>query len=413
MIKRNSTWKLFALGFIAVSLLFVGCAKEAPQNESTPGLISAKTNTPFVPAENSVEMAKAMKIGWNLGNTFDATGRKNVSCENAWGQPTTTKAMIHGIKQAGFVSIRIPVSWHDHITDSTNYTIDTAWLNRVKEVVGWAMDEGLCVIINMHHDNLNDSTLKKTDYGFSVSKDAELQAKSEKYIAGVWKNVAEVFKDYDYSLVFELLNEPRDVNGTNWGNEWWVGGANATAANTIIGKYEQAALDVIRATGSKNTDRFIMVPPYAGSTSCMEGFKIPTDSATSRIMIETHAYSPYNFAMASPGDIKFTSSHKSELSGMFNTLYNNYVSKGIGVVMDETGVTNKNNDTDRIAWAKYFFGEAYKKGIPSFWWDNGNWQVIGNNYDDKYGYYNRREQIWYFPEIIKASLTAVGIELEN
>ena len=259
--------------------------------------------------------------------------------------------------------------------------------------------------------------MKNTNYGFAVSKDTNLQAKSEKYITGVWKNVAEAFKDYNHSLVFELLNEPRDVGSANWGKdcEWYVGGANATEANGIIGKYEQAALDVIRATGSKNADRFIMAPPYAASTSCMEGFKIPTDSASAknRIMIEAHAYSPYNFAMESPGDIKFTSSHKNELSGMFNTLYNNYVSKGIGVVIDETGATNKNNDSDRIEWAKYFFGQAYKKGIPSFWWDNGSWQVNGTDYNEKYGYYNRRQQVWYFPELMKASLEAVGIELAD
>ena len=421
MIRRKSLWKFFTLGFIAVSLLFASCANnaspETPQGNSKPAAITAKTNTPFVPAENSVDMAKAMKIGWNLGNTFDAHGTKGVGCENAWGQPTTTKAMLHGIKQAGFVSIRIPVSWHDHITESTNYTIETDWLNRVKEVVDWALDEGLCVIINIHHDNLTDAALKNTNYGFAVSKDTNLQAKSEKYIKGVWKNVAEAFKDYNHSLVFELLNEPRDVGSANWGEgcEWYVGGANATEANGIIGKYEQAALDVIRATGSKNADRFIMAPPYAASTSCMEGFKIPTDSASAknRIMIEAHAYSPYNFAMKSPGDIKFTSSRKNELSGMFNTLYNNYVSKGIGVVIDETGATNKNNDSDRIEWAKYFFGEAYKKGISSFWWDNGNYIVIGTDYDEHYGYYNRRSQVWYFPEVMKASLSAVGIEFAD
>lgn len=413
--KKAFRFSLVCLALF-VAVLF-GCANNANtekiQVNSKPAAITTKTNTPFVPAENSVEMAKAMKIGWNLGNTFDAHGTKSLSCENAWGQPTTTKAMLHGLKQAGFVSIRIPVSWHDHITESTNYTIETDWLNRVKEVVSWAMDEGLCVIINIHHDNLKDEELKKTNYGFAVTKDAELQAKSEKYIAGVWKNVAEAFKDYDHSLVFELLNEPRDVGGANWGNEWWVGGTDATQANGIIGKYEQAALDAIRATGSKNTDRFIMVPPYAASTGCMTGFKLPKDSANSRIIIEAHAYSPYNFAMDSPGDIKFTSGHQGELSGMFNTLYNNYVSKGIGVVIDETGATNKNNISDRIAWAKYFFGQAYKKGIPSFWWDNGKWQVFGTDYDDKYGYYNRREQIWYFPELMKASLEAVGIELAD
>ena len=400
---------------VALSVFLSGCDNGTkPYIDSNPGPITAKTTEVFVPADNSVDMAKAMKIGWNLGNTFDAwsDNAKGLSSETCWSQPKTTRAMFQGLKQAGFVSVRIPVSWHDHITDATNYNIDTAWMNRVKEVVDWALDEGLCVIINIHHDNFSDKDLQNRTYGFAVSNDTELQEKSTKYIAGVWKNVAEAFKDYDHNLVFELLNEPRDIDGANWGNEWNISKTGEMEANEIIGKYEKAALDVIRATGSKNANRFIMVPPYAASTGHMDNFSIPEDSATNRIIIEAHAYSPYNFAMASPGDVAFTSAHKNELSWMFNNLYNNYVSKGIGVVIDETGATNKNNLADRIEWAKYFFGEAYKKGIPSFWWDNGSWQVQGNDYNEKYGYYNRTKQVWYFPELMKASLEAVGISLE-
>lgn len=408
-ISNKSFRKYLAVAFVAVSVLLTGCDNGTTQNigDNNPGPITAKTNEPFVPADNSVDMAKAMKIGWNLGNTFDAPNG-----ETTWGQPRTTKAMFHGLKQAGFVSVRIPVSWSKHVTNSTTFSIDSTWMNRVKEVVDWALDEGLCVIINIHHDNLSDAEMKNTKFGFSVSKNEDIQEKSTNYIAGVWKNVAEAFKDYDHNLVFELLNEPRDMGGANWGNEWWVGGENANEANGIILKYAQAALNEIRKTGSKNADRFIMVPPYAASTGCMGGFALPTDTATNRLIIEAHAYSPYNFAMESPGAVAFTSAHKNELSGMFNSLYNNYVSKGIGVIIDETGATNKNNLADRIEWAKYFFGEAYKKGIPSFWWDNGSWQVQGKDYNEKYGYYNRTKQIWYFPELMKASLEAVGISLE-
>ena len=410
--------KLFVAGLFAAGILFAGCdngTKDTNNLNNNPGPITAKTNETFTVPATSVEMAKAMKIGWNLGNTFDAwsDNATGLSSETCWGQPKTTKAMIHGIKQAGFVSIRIPVSWHDHITDATNYTIDTAWMNRVKEVVDWALDEGLCVILNIHHDNFSDADLKNRTYGFAVSKDEALQEKSKNYIAGVWKNIAEVFKDYDYKLVFEVLNEPRDIGGTNWGQEWWVGGANATEANGIICAYEQVGLNAIRKSGSKNADRFVMCPPYAASTSCMTGFSLPTDTATSRLMIEAHAYSPYSFAMDSPGETEFTSAHKTELTNMFNNLYNNYVSQGIGVVIDETGATNKENLEDRIEWAKYFFGEAYKKGIPSLWWDNGVWQVSGTKYNEHYGYYNRTQQIWYFPELMKASLKAVGVEFEE
>ena len=413
-ISNKSFRKYLAVAFVAVSVFLAGCDNGTKQDiNSNPGPITAKTTEAFVPADNSVDMAKAMKIGWNLGNTFDAPNG-----ETTWGQPRTTKAMFHGLKQAGFVSVRIPVSWSKHVTNSTTFSIDSTWMNRVKEVVDWALGEGLCVIINIHHDNLSDAEMKNTKFGFSVSKNEDIQEKSTNYIAGVWKNVAEAFKDYDHNLVFELLNEPRDMGGANWGNEWWVGGANANEANGIILKYAQAALNEIRKTGSKNADRFIMVPPYAASTGCMGGFALPTDTATNRLIIEAHAYSPYNFAMGSPGDVAFTSAHKNELSGMFNSLYNNYVSKGIGVIIDETGATNKNNLADRIEWAKYFFGEAYKKGIPSFWWDNGNYIIDKSKpdneiYSEHYGYYNRTKQIWYFPELMKASLEAVGVEFEE
>lgn len=398
---------------ISAVVLLLGCSNNGSSvpGNTTEDWGTLKTENPktFVPGTTSVEMAKNMTIGWNLGNTFDATGFNSLACENAWGQPTTTKAMIHGIKEAGFVSIRIPVSWHDHIVNSMTYKIDEAWINRVKQVVDWSLEEGLCVIINMHHDNFTESQIIKSKNGYAVGTNETAKTHSINYIAGVWANVAEAFKDYDYNLVFELLNEPRDVNGEVWKNEWWVGGADAISANSIISSYEQAALDKIRATGSKNADRFILVPAYAGSTGCMTGYELPKDSANDRLIIETHAYTPYSFAMEAPGEVAFTSAHKSELKGMFNMLYNNYVSKGIGVIIDETGVTDKHNLSDRINWATYFFGEAYKKGIPCFWWDNGSYSPNGTNFDDKYGYYNRVKQVWYFPSLIKASLEAVAI----
>ena len=111
----------------------------------------------FEIATTSVQMARNMAIGWNLGNTLDATKgfttNAGLTTETEWGMPQTTEAMITAIKNAGFKTIRIPVSWHNHITETTNYTIDTAWMARVKQIVDWAIEDGLYVIINSHHDN--------------------------------------------------------------------------------------------------------------------------------------------------------------------------------------------------------------------------------------------------------------------
>ena len=213
------------------------------------------------------------------------------------------------------------------------------------------------------------------------------------------------------------MNEPRDIDGEVGGNEWWT---NDKELLNVITSYEQVCLNQIRSVKG-NENRFVMVSGYAASsdTGIISLYTMPKDSATDRLILSVHAYSPYPFAMEdskNPGLKDFTSSHKSQLNSLFSWLNTNYVKKGIGVVIGETGATNKNNLSDRIEWAKAFFGGAYKYGIPSVLWDNGNWQVFGKNYSEHYGYYNRLSQTWYFPSIIKAMMKAVygdSISIDN
>lgn len=105
----------------------------------------------------AIEFVENMKIGWDLGNTFDAYTDENkadeMAYESDWCGVVTTKEMIDAIKAAGFETIRIPVSWHNHVSDDGNYTISEAWLSRVQEVVDYAMDNDMYIIINIHHDN--------------------------------------------------------------------------------------------------------------------------------------------------------------------------------------------------------------------------------------------------------------------
>ena len=62
--------------------------------------------------------------------------------------------MIDTLKNTGFRTVRIPVTWHNHVTDDGNGpVISEAWLDRVQEVVDYAYDNGMYVILNTHHDN--------------------------------------------------------------------------------------------------------------------------------------------------------------------------------------------------------------------------------------------------------------------
>ena len=56
------------------------------------------------------------------------------------------------VKEAGFNTIRIPVSWGDHLGSEPDFTIHTIWLDRVNEVVDYAIDNDLYVILNLHHE---------------------------------------------------------------------------------------------------------------------------------------------------------------------------------------------------------------------------------------------------------------------
>ena len=99
--------------------------------------------------KNIQSYVSAMQPGWNLGNSFDATG----SDETSWGNPVVTKDFIKQIAAQGFKSIRIPITWMQHTGPGPDYTIDPAWMSRVQQIVDWSLDAGLYVMINVHHDS--------------------------------------------------------------------------------------------------------------------------------------------------------------------------------------------------------------------------------------------------------------------
>jgi len=278
---------------------------------------------------SSVEFAKELIIGWNLGNTLDAP------TETEWGMPKTTQEMINAVKAAGFETIRIPVSWSKHVDSS--YNINSSWMNRVKEVVDYAVNNDMYIILNVHHDNYSEEDLSDSDtYGFALSSNSTLQTKSKAYLEKVWTQIATKFASYDEKLIFEVLNEPRAVD-TSY--EWYI--TSASTAKTycdIITDYENTCISAIRAV-SGNEDRYIMVPSYAASgtmTVTLDNYTLPDDSASDKLLVSYHAYSPYNFAMynSSYTDTTFDSSDQSELISIFSTARNLFPNTGI--VIGET-----------------------------------------------------------------------------
>ena len=327
-----------------------------------------------------VELCGRITVGWNLGNSLDATG-SGMSSETSWGNPKTTKELILKVKEAGFDAVRIPTTWYNHL--DSDFNISEEWLARVQEVVDYAYDEGMYVILNVHHENWNDpyeNTLPDV----------------KKKIKKLWTQIANRFESYGERLIFEGMNEPRWKN-TNY--EW--NGGNAEGRR-VVNAYNECFVETVRATGGNNRYRALMIPTYAASASGLDGFTVPQDKS---VIVSVHAYSPYNFAMNPSGTTKFDPNNTSdtqELTLLAGTLYDRFISKGTGVIIGECGTANKNNYSDRVNWAGYFPKLFRSKGIPVFLWDN-NAYGSGN---ETFGQLHRDTLSWEYPEYIKEFVKA-------
>ena len=359
-----------------------------------------------------------MGLGWNLGNSLDATGGSGLDTETSWSNPKTTQALIDKVKSLGFNTVRVPVSWGKHVSGD-NYTIDSAWLARVKEVVDYCYKNDMYVILNIHHDTKSSESASGAGYYPRSSA----YSSSEKFVTSVWSQTAEYFKDYDYHLIFETLNEPRLI-GT--GYEWWFNKWNIPSevkdAIDCINKLNQKAVDTIRDTGSNNRGRLIMCPGYDASIdgATVSGFKLPTDISgnKNRIAVSVHAYSPYNFAMnidTSNGATSTYSSYiKDELKNLFSTLKSNFRDKGIPVVIGEFGSTDKNNTAERVKWATDYTALAKKNKIPCVLWDNNAFAVYNGSSivlnSEYHGYINRKNNTVTSPakDVIEALMKPYG-----
>lgn len=364
----------------------------------------------------SSKLINAMGFGWNLGNSLDAHTRysnEGLSSETNWGNPKTTEAMIKKLVSKGFKSIRIPVTWHNHLIDQ-RYTIDPNWMNRVKTVVDLCIKNGLYVMLNVHHD--------QADYGVSYGKGyyprANQKTESEKFLLNIWSQIALAFNNgYDNHLIFEALNEPR-LKGDS--HEWWyqAGDSSSEECVAVINEYNQLIHTVIRNTGGNNKSRFLLFTSGAAAFSYVTStsFVLPDDSAYNpkhkKILVSVHMYTPYDFALNGDMSINyFTTEYQNELERNFQTLRNKFVKQGYYVVITEMGACDKMNVDQRVAWGKFFVQRTRQLGMACVVWDNNQWNTDWDA-NEKFGLFHR-ESLTFEPEtlvnaFINAAKTTLG-----
>ena len=416
---------LFVILSLVLSLSVISCGGNANPDGSS--------QTPYTPVEakdpvelddtlTAMKLAKAMECGWNLGNTLDARTswtaeskvfpfNEGLTSETVWGEVSTTKEIIEtGIKN-GYKTIRIPVTWCNHLTD-TNYTIDPAWMNRVKQIVNWAYDAGYYVILNEHHsvhDDMN-SPLKKCE-GYIVT--TESAAESKAFLKAIWTQICQNFnEEYDEHLIFETMNEPRDTAHEHCWNTQPDTCDVCKAEVALVNEYNQLILDTIRSSGGNNANRFVMVPAMGTgiNEALKDGFKLPEDSASDRLIVTGHMY-PLDSGGTGNGSHHFDSNTKNEITYNTRSLYSKFVSKGIPVVIGEFGAARvgytsdgkKISDfvitaQDRLDCFSYFAQQAGKYSMPFINWDCGG--------DNGMATINRKKCSVYEPEYLAAVIKA-------
>ena len=310
--------------------------------------------------ETAKDAVKNMGVGWNLGNTLDAndgtkTWNTTAEHETCWQQPVTKPELMTMMKEAGFGAIRVPVTWYQEM--DANGKVNEAWMKRVKEVVDYVIDNGMYCILNVHHDTGADggsfkSWIKASGTNYTSNKDK---------FEGLWKQIAETFKDYDQHLLFEGYNEMLDEKST------WNEPSDKTDGYQAINDYAKSFVTTVRATGGNNKDRNLVVNTYAASNSANAMKQLELPEETGHIIFQIHSY---------PNWISKDNAKK-RIDNLISTIKTNLLDRAPVIVGEYATLTTEvspnieyyNTDRELALFAMdYFVKQTKEAGIGTFYW---------------------------------------------
>lgn len=344
----------------------------------------------------SMELVQDMTLGWNLGNSLDSCiadrdGDGNIDNppsgdvdETLWGNIWTTPEIFTSLKNQGFNAVRIPVTWRDHLGEAPDYLINEAWMNRVQEVVDYAYDQDMYVIIDLHHDGGDD-----LNYGAWIRRASiEKKAILEKYTA-IWNQIAERFQDYSDHLIFESVNE--------------IGFDDLAEPDgyKLLNEINQTFVDLIRSSGGNNAKRHLLIGGYWTdiSATCNPSFQMPEDPQN-RCILSLHYYTPWQFCTTNLQKTWGSIQDGEEMQEKLDILKETFLDQGIPVIIGEFGVGFGTEAESRIRFCSHFISRCKAMGVPCFYWDNGE-------------EFDRSKLKWRTEGLAEAMLQAAGSSLST
>ena len=274
--------------------------------------------------------------GINMGDMLEAPK------EGDWGL-SVEEEYFDLIKEAGLDFVRLPVRWNAHAEPSAPYSIDPAFFARIDEVLGWALERELAIIIDFHH------------YEEMASDPVGHKAR----FLGIWRQIAEHYQDFPPTVLFELLNEPTsNLNPSLW-NE-----------------YLNEALKIVRETNP--TRDVIIEPVLSNGNDLFSELEIPKDP---HLIVTFHYYLPFQFThqgaewvgaeaenwLGTTWDA--TDAEKAEITRHFDSVAEWAEERNVRILLGEFGAYSRAPQDSRVRWTEFVAREAERHGFAWAYWE--------------------------------------------
>lgn len=320
-------------------------------------------------------VAAWLGLGWNLGNQLDAHA-DGVAAETVWGNPPVTQQLFDKVAAAGFTSVRIPVTWLGHIGLSPDFRLDSLWLGRVAEVVGYAEKAGLRAILNIHHDGADSR------YWLNIrdaARDENVNRLVKEELRAVWTQIARHFKDKGDFLIFESVNE---IHDGGWG--WGANRTDNGRQYAVLNEWNQVFVDAVRSAGGKNATRYLGIPGYCANPELtVAHLVLPKDRTEGRLMVAIHFYDPVDYTLeaktsewghtAQAGEAQDRGGEENVVR-VLGLVKEKFIGQGIPVYIGEMGCVRRGGERAeafRRYYLEYVCKAAHEYGMAPFVWDNG------------------------------------------
>ncbi len=316
-------------------------------------------------------LVSSIHAGWNLGNSLDAMKRGAApgeivaprEAETAWHNPPVSRGLIRAARDAGFDAVRLPVTWAQHL--DRDGKADPAWMDRVAEVAGWILDEGMACFVNVHHDAGAHGWLQAGERCHEIYGGR---------FDGLWLQIAERFANTGERLVFEAFNEMLDGR-ENWSQTPYDGAYEAH--NRWIRRFAET----VRSAGGENRKRILSVQTYsAGHTArTLDAFRLPEDPSPGRIILQVHNYDPQSFCWLKTVEGRDNwggEADEKQIENLTDSLAVFSKKHDAPLVIGEFGSEDKGNEEARERHAAFFTASARRRSIPCFWWDCGRFALF-------------------------------------